>query len=148
MKTADEYAYDGGTAELAWVNLSDSFRRACALYHEGRQAEAMRLAREELPELVGQWSSVCNLDGTARRLRLMSMFVEEGRKVGEGSLAQKMLASHMSSQAVLVSRTRELLRKGTSLAGGIRLVAEEPRKEQDSVSLGDYTGQTTLQMIR
>jgi hypothetical protein len=148
MKTADEYAYVGGTAELAWVNLSDSFRRACALYHEGREAEAMQLARDELPELLEQWSAVCNLDGHARRLRLMSMFVEEGRKVGESSLAQKMLASHMTSQARLASRTRELLRNGGSLTGGIRLLAEEARQEDAAVPMDEFTGCAAMQMIR
>lgn len=155
MKTSDEYEYTTSITELAWMNLSDTFRHACSLYHNGKEADAMRLAQEQLPALIEQWSEASHLSGSARRLRLMSMFVEEGRKVGESALAQKMLSSYMSSQALLNRRTKEMLQKGNTirtsgLTGGIRLIGNVPSGANDAIQVPvDFDGDlTALQMIR
>jgi hypothetical protein len=150
MKTADEFVDGIGTEELAWVNLCMTFRRACALYHKGDSHAALRIASEELPALVEHWGELSGLNGSARRLRLMSMFVEEGRKAGEGALAQKMFYAYTNSRDELNRETREILRTGGGLSGGIRRIPEVPRPDEAMPSVPlDFDGDIeALQMIR
>ena len=149
MKTADEFIDGIGTEELAWVNLCMTFRRACALYHKGDSREALRVASAELPALIERWGELSGLGGSARRLRLMSMFVEEGRKAGEGALAQKMFYAYTNSRDELNRETREILKMG-GLSGGIHRIPELPGTEESMPSVPlDFDGDIeALQMIR
>lgn len=149
MKTAEELVYTDSMAELTWVNLADAFRRACALYHKGRESEAMKIAREELPGLIDQWSEASGMNAATRRIRLMSMFVEEGRKVGEIALAQKMLSAYMSSQALSNRMAKEMLKSNHGFVGGIRLVEKAPGNASNAIQAPvDFEGDgAALQMM-
>jgi hypothetical protein len=149
MKTAEDFEYIDGIAELTWMNLADAFRRACALYHKGRESDAMKIAHEELPELIDQWSEVSGMNVATRRIRLMSMFVEEGRKVGEVALAQKMLSAYMSSQALSNRKAKEMLQSGQGFVGGIRLVQKAPVDASNVIQVPvDFEGDSAaMQMM-
>jgi len=99
------------------------------MYHKGLEADAMTLASEELPPLIEVWSHTCALSSSAKRHRLISLFMEEGRKVGEMAILQKMLFAHMSAQATATRNARALLLHESGLAGSIRL------REPDDVPL-------------
>ena len=119
MKMAEDIVYGNALENLAWISLAESFRRACSLYHEGFESDAMKLAQDELPQLIAQWSNASSLAGGEKRQRLISLFIEEGRRIGEVSLVQKMLSAHINAQAFQNRKTREMLVSGVGMVGGI-----------------------------
>jgi hypothetical protein len=54
----------------------------------------------------------------------MSLFVEEGRRVGEAALINKMLRSRMNSQASMNREARQILINESTLCGEIRQADE------------------------
>jgi hypothetical protein len=126
MKTKKDISETMALDDQEWERVAESFRRACSLYHRGKEAEAMSLASEELPPLIAQWSQTSRLGGNAKRHRLISLFMEEGKRVGEMALLQKMLFAHMSAQATATRNARAVMLGESGLAGTIRL-----RQERD-----------------
>lgn len=127
MKTREKVARVFTEQDEAWEQVAQSFRRACSLYHKGREDEAMSLAAEELTPLIGEWSRSSPLGGSAKRHRLISLFMEEGRRVGEMALLQKMLFAHMSAQAAVTRNARALFLGDSGLAGSISLSESKPQ---------------------
>jgi len=128
MKTTKDIQEKMAVDDQDWERVAESFRRACSLYHRGKETEAMSLAGEELPPLIAQWSRTSPLGGNAKRHRLISLFMEEGKRVGEMALLQKMLFAHMSAQAQATRNARAVMLGESGLAGTIRLRQEKSVK--------------------
>ncbi len=124
MKTREEVARAFAEHDEAWEQVAAAFRRACALYHRGMENEAMTLAGDELTPLISEWSSKSPLSGSAKRHRLISLFMDEGRRVGEMALLQKMLGAHMSAQVVAKRNARAFLMGNSGLSGSISIRQE------------------------
>jgi hypothetical protein len=104
----------------AWSEIAATFRRACVLHHDGFESEALDLLNSGLPALIGQWSRNSSLGSVQKKRRLMAMFIDEGRRVGEVTLVNKMLTARMNTQALENQATKEILIREGSLSGSIK----------------------------
>jgi hypothetical protein len=101
--------------------MAGVFARACSMYHDGLETEAMRMVGSLLPDLFSRWSRVSCLDASERHNRIVSLFVEEGRKVGEPDLVNKIIFARMNSREAMRRTACEYL-SGGGLVGKISMV--------------------------
>ncbi len=120
--------FEGGVDErAAWARVAAAFRKACSLYHDGRESEAMNMAAAELSPLVEAWSAACPLSGAAKKQKLVALFMDEGRRSGETELIEKMLSARIGTRAAVARDARAFLVNAGSLKGAIVLrEAREP----------------------
>jgi hypothetical protein len=113
----------GGEAAY-WELLREAFRRVCALR---KAAEAVpESLRADVSRLIALWSDLSRLSPAEKRLRLIAMFDEEGRRSGEPELARRLLSARATMHRENLSRTRAALLSEGGLSGEIRLMEEEP----------------------
>ena len=77
------------------------------------------MLKEDLPSLIADWSEGSGLDGSSRKRRLLSLFMEEGRRVGEISLLQKMISAEMNVQSALTRNARSYYFREGGFSGSI-----------------------------
>jgi|GEM_PF-5917758 hypothetical protein len=121
----------GGEAAY-WELLREAFRKVCALR---QAAEAVpESLRADVSRLIALWSDLCRLSPAEKRLRLIAMFDEEGRRAGVPDLARRMLSARATMHRENLSRTRAALLSGGGLSGEIRLVEEWPGQERRTLA--------------
>jgi hypothetical protein len=112
----------GPDAEKALFDeISGVLARACEMYHDGMEKEAMRMAGALLPDLFSRWSKVSPLASAEKRSRIISLLVEEGKRAGEPDLVNKIIFSRMNSRAARHRTVCEQI-SGGGLVGNISIV--------------------------
>ena len=124
-----------------WKLVCENFRKVCALHKGGNTRMAGDLTSGRLSWLISRWSEASLLSPAEKRMKLLTMFDEEGRREGESDIARRVFSARRASQADRFRRTREALLGCGKLTGGIDLVEESRPAESPERKLADtYAG--------
>jgi hypothetical protein len=121
MKMSYVEKNEPGSETALFDEMAGVFARACSMYHDGLETEAMKMAGALLPDLFSRWSRVSHLDAVEKRNRIVSLFIEEGKRVGEPDLVNKIIFARMNSREALHRTACEYL-SGGGLVGKISVV--------------------------
>lgn len=78
------------TVDTRWGELERWTLEVCVMRAEGREREAVRVLKEQMPALIREWSAHCGLERAAIQERLRRLFEETQNFVARG-LAQRRL---------------------------------------------------------
>jgi len=115
----------GGDETHYWKLACENFRKICTLHKEGHIRVAEDLTRGRLSWLIARWSEASRLSPAEKRLKLINMFDEEGRRAGESDIARRLFSARMTLQADRLRRARAMLINCGPLSGGIDLTGAD-----------------------
>lgn len=116
------------TPEQTWDKVVADFRQLCLLRRQKKWIESDIILNSDLPRSIATWSESAELDPTAKKSRLDSMFQAEQRRIDDACFAADLVTTRLHEEIIpsICAQITEQLR--ASLAEEIRsAVAAEVR---------------------